>query len=749
MKLANVARRAGLVAASFLMIGAVATWALSVQVARSGWSWANPTPQGNSLFDVDFHGGLGFAVGASGTALKTGDGGATWSGLATGTPADLHRLQIVDPSTLVVLGGNGCVLRRSADGGATFQKIFIVAESNCPDQVQSFYFTDKSNGYLLLHDGSILKTADGGQTFSKQTALPGTPASATGGNAVPTDLYFSSATSGLVVVTPPGGTSLAYTTTDGGVSWTPLTTVPPGSVVTRLYEFDAQTIYAVGPNTLLRSIDGGATFQRRNVGDGLTLTSIHCATPTTCLLTTDQGTLERTTDGGDTATPITASSVPLAAAAFGSPMRAVGVGAAGQMVISSDGGVDYTPLGRDLGATFLELRAGPVPSMALAPATKGQIGVSTDSGATWTLLSVPTSGDIADTSWSDQSTGYAIDARGGLFSTANAGKSWQTLSPGPGGTASAVEALPSGGAVLLVGPRGVRRSVGGGAFQPVAGRPVAQAALDHAQMAGGAVVAWGYATRNLLVSVNAGASWRAMKLPGSKHTRVALAAFVNGAAGYLLDTTQRLWTTGNGGRSWRELIGAGTSAITGMSFGSASDGFLTIRGLAGDPSVAYTLHTVDGGRSWTPQAISPGVLGTAVEADPSHAYAMVAGPGSLGAQRQLFFSASDGSAGSASSLRIGANPPRFRRKALHRAHGRVTVSGVLAGAVGGERVVVSARPLTGGSWSSQVVTAGANGGSFSAGFVIHGSEVFVAQWAGDSGRAGAATAPRVVVVKKK
>jgi hypothetical protein len=44
-----------------------------------------------------------------------------------------------------------------------------------------------------------------------------------------------------------------------------------------------------------------------------------------------------------------------------------------------------------------------------------------------------------------------------------------------------------------------------------------------------------------------------------------------------------------------------------------------------------------------------------------------------------------------------------------------------------------------------VTTAGANGGSFSARFRIRSSEVFVAQWAGDSGRAGAGS--QVLTVK--
>jgi hypothetical protein len=66
----------------------------------------------------------------------------------------------------------------------------------------------------------------------------------------------------------------------------------------------------------------------------------------------------------------------------------------------------------------------------------------------------------------------------------------------------------------------------------------------------------------------------------------------------------------------------------------------------------------------------------------------------------------------------------------------VTVNGTLAGAVGGEEIVVSRRDAAGGAWQHQEVVAGANGGSFTTTWRLSRSSVFVAQWAGDSGRPG-------------
>jgi len=720
----------------------------SVRVPLSGWNWGNPAPQGNDLRAIDFLAGRGYAVGAAGTALRTDDGGVTWSGLATGTASDLSRLQIIDPETVVILGSDGCVLRRSDDGGKTFRKIFIVAEVDCPDRVQAVNFVSKTTGYLVLRDGSLLRTTDSGESFSKQTAIPGTGASATPGGATAKEIVFNSPEAGIAFVTPSeAAPSVAYFTTDAGVSWRPLTI--PAANVERVYRFDATTLYAIGTQTLMRSTDAGLTWTQQGFGAGLVLTSIGCSDATTCLLTTSKGELDRTTDAGATAVTITASSVPLAGAAFASATRAVAVGAAGQTVVSDDAGIDYLPIGGDVGGQFSLVRRGPVASAAFAPGAKGQLALTLDGGASWKVANVSTSADLADTSWPDVKTGYALDVRGGLFRTQNGGLTWQTLSAGPGAAARSVLAVPGATTVLLFGPKGIKRATRGGEFNPVAGRVVPGATLSDGQIAGSAIFAWGVGARQLLVSGDAGASWKAVRLP-TKKTRLRAVSFVSRSKGFVLDTSGRVWRTGSGGRTWTQSLSAGTAQISGISFGSPASGYLSVGGFGGDSANAYVLHTGDGGRSWRPQAIANGAIGPAgvVAADAKHAFSLVrAGNGQAGARR-LFFTANAGDGGSSSPLRIKATPVRFTRKSLRRTRGKVTITGTLGSAIGGEQITVSARAVSGVDWSSRTVPAGANGGSFSATFNVKGPAVFVAQWAGDSGRTGAGTAPLVVTVTK-
>jgi photosystem II stability/assembly factor-like uncharacterized protein len=689
-----------------------AAHAAPVQTSQSGWQWGNPTPQGNTIRAIDFVQGRGYAIGDDGTALRTDDGGGTWTGLPTGTSLDLTRVQAVTPDVVTVLGGDGCVLRRSDDGGKTFRRFYVLTEVGCPEPVAATFFVTPQLGYILLRNGNVLRTSDAGQSFSRVTAIPGTPGSAGGGNATPADAIFTTPDTGIVFLA-----GAAFRTTDAGASWTPEPDVPPANV-RRLKAVDATTFYAFGPNTLLRSADAGQTWQAKPAG-GATITGVSCATPDLCLLTTDRGDrLLRTENGGDSSEPITASTAPLYAAGFPTATRAVAAGAGGATAVSDDAGRNYTPVGGDIAGSFqFGLRLGPAPNIALALGARGQLARTIDNGVTWKAINVATSSDMRDTSFSSADDGYALDVRGGLFRTTNGGASWQPIDPGT--TSAPRGVITSGDTVLLAGPRGIRRATAGGPFSVADSR----ARVDRFDRAGRALFAYGAGT--VVRSTNRGRTWRTVKRPG----RVADLEMTSADAGFALTTDGRVWRTTNGGRRWTDLPAVGTGQGLALAFGSAGDGFLTLRNYPADSGVAYVQRTTDGGKHWRPQRITAGAFpGTEGVISPSggRAYALTSTPAAgNGVFRSLFTTATGGDFGSPSSITLS----RARRS------GRtVTVTGQLRGAQGGEAIVVSSR--VGTRWSEQVVTAGANGGRFTASFRVRGRATFVARWAGDSGRQG-------------
>jgi photosystem II stability/assembly factor-like uncharacterized protein len=686
----------------------------AVQVSQSGWQWGNPTPQGNTIRALDFVQGRGYAIGDDGTALRTDDGGATWSGLATGTSQALTRLQVVTPDTVVVLGGNGCVVRRSDDGGRTFTKMYVLTEINCPEPVVASYFTDPSTGYLFLSNGNVLRTTDKGQTFARVTAIPTTPESSGGGTGVPADALFTGPDAGIVFI---AGTNRAYRTTDGGQSWTPEPDVAAGNVQRLKATGDA--FYAFGPNTLLSSTDAGQTWTAQDA-QGSTITSVNCATLTLCLLTTDRGDRLLRVENG-TVESITASTAPLYAAGFANPSRAVAVGAGGATAVSNDGGRNYTPVGGDIAGSFqFGLRLGPAPNIALALGARGQLARTTDSGLTWKAINVATSSDMRDTSFSTPDDGYALDVRGGLFRTVNGGASWQPIDPGTTATATAV--ITKGTTVLLATTSGIRRATGGGAFDGVKSGKVGS--FDRA---GSTLFAYGSTT---ILRSSDGRKWTKVKAP----KRLADLDMTSAKRGYALDTGGRVWRTTNG-KKWTELAAVGTDDGLSLAFGSANSGYLTLRSWPADNGVAYVQRTTDGGEHWRPQRIASGTFpGTEGVISPNaiRSYALTSTPAAgNNVFRSLFTTSTGGDAGSDSTLKL---------KRGGRSNGRTTVNGQLSGAQGGEPIVVSARAKGSNRWVEQVVTAGANGGRFTAAFRFSKNALFVARWAGDSGRRGAGSA---------
>jgi photosystem II stability/assembly factor-like uncharacterized protein len=698
----------------------------AVSVGHSGWFWGDPLPQGQSLAAIDFAGSRGYAVGNFGTVLRTDDSGAAWSGLRSGTTIPLTRVQAVDANT--VIAGGGCTVRRSVDGGASFQRLpFNSSESSCPATISDFSFVSPTVGFIVLSDGTVIRTDDGGRTFSQRTALPETRASQ--GSFVPQGVAFTSATTGVAVLT--GGGGRIYRTTDGGTSWTLISNAVPQL---RAVEFISPSVgYAVGDQgAFLRTLDGGASFSPRpmtGAANGLRLTSLDCASATTCLMATaDPSRLIRTGDGGNTSTAVSAAPRRLSGVGFSSATRAVAVGESGTTVSSDDAGLNFSPVGQRLASAGTTLRS-VFGNRAYAPGSSGRVARTLDGGATWQSIGVSTAARVADVSFPTPATGFALDSSGSALRTDNAGGSWQLLDTGTSANPAAILALDAN-RILLVGPRGIRRSSNGGqGFSAVGAKSLRRAVLDDVDGGGKAVFAYG--SRTLFVSKDGGRRWAKVRRP--RKVAISDVDFLSSKTGYLLSTRGRVYSTRSGGRRWTEVQSLGTTSVTTLSFSDAKRGFVTSN--VGDPAGNGVLRTTDGGRSWQPQLITDGVLSDVAASGRNSAIAVD------GSNSRFYATTSGGVGGVASRLSLKPSKKRIRRTST------IRVTGKLTPAAGGERVIVAMR--SGTRWARKTVTVASNG-SFTTRWKVRRTSVFVAQWRGDDRRAGdGTTAVKVTRAKAK
>jgi photosystem II stability/assembly factor-like uncharacterized protein len=709
-----------LVAGSLGLAGPSSSLA-AVNGGHSGWSWGSPLPQGETIQAIEFAGTQGYAAGQFGTLLRSEDGGANWAGLVTGTTEDLTHVAVIDSDSAVVAGS--CTVRRSDDQGATFKRLpWTASDERCAAPVAALAFPSDQRGYLALDDGTVFRTSDGGQTWSRRTALTG--GEGTGGKA--TGLAFTADDVGIGI----SSTGLIYRTTDGAGSWTLVKGSP--RPLHGVFFANPSVGYAVGDALeVLKTVDGGLTWTERFAGGGPKLTSIRCAGALTCLAATDTGDrLLRTTDGGDSFSSVTPSTDKVLAAAFPSPTRAVAAGSFGATVASNDAGATWTQVGGRLAGSFTRLRAASS-SLAFAAGKEGTIARTVDGGRSWATIGVTTSEDVYDVSFVSGELGYALDSAGAVLRTENGGISWQILNTGTSARPQAILA-PNADVVLLVGPRGILRSRDGGAeFSRLRGRLVTGPKLFDVDRGGGAIFAYG--SKNMIVSTNKGKSWKKVPLP--KRTLLSAVDFVTSNAGFALGQDGRVFKTRNRGKRWNDLAGVGSDDGVGLSFSSASEGYVVLSRF-GDDASGYVLRTSDSGRTWRPQLVaSKPLLGSGVAAAGSTDFLLTAGS-------SFFYTTSGGDQGDRSSVKIKSRNRKVRRKTT------IRVSGKVSGAATGAEALVARRESGESGWDFQLAKVASNG-TFTTTWKITKTASFVGQWAGDDDQAGDGSLPLTIRARRR
>jgi len=118
----------------------------------------------NNLRRVQFLNSLtGYACGGHGVFMKTVDGGDTWSVVNAGTPFFISGMHFFDVST-GLLGTDDSKVLKTTNGGASFTSFQLPAGSGFSSD---FHFNNANTGYLACGGNKMFKTIDGGSTWSQ------------------------------------------------------------------------------------------------------------------------------------------------------------------------------------------------------------------------------------------------------------------------------------------------------------------------------------------------------------------------------------------------------------------------------------------------------------------------------------------------------------------------------------------------------------------------------------------------------
>jgi photosystem II stability/assembly factor-like uncharacterized protein len=205
---------------------AVGYWGTVLRSTDRGETWERvPTPTDANLYAVAFADARhGWAVGASGTLLRSDDGGRTWERvrveisdeLGDPIPLDspLFGVAATSPTDAWAVGDFGVVLHTR--NGRQWQQVTIpeerFADENIPDRIfNAVRFTDREHGTITGEFGTLLRTGDGGETWTGERQLEG----------VIEDIYlFDVAANGHGVALSTGVGGVSIRTGDGGMQWT-------------------------------------------------------------------------------------------------------------------------------------------------------------------------------------------------------------------------------------------------------------------------------------------------------------------------------------------------------------------------------------------------------------------------------------------------------------------------------------------------------------------------------------------------
>jgi len=266
------------------------------------WRQARTVPVSVALTQVRFVSDkLGWAVGHSGVVLHSADGGDTWQVQLDGVKA---AALIAEAARAAAASGDAAALKHQREAEGLVQ--------DGPDKpFLSLHFADAQRGWVVGAYGLALATTDGGKTWQSLMGRIPNP----GGK----HLYAVGEEDGRLLLAGEQGTLIR--SSDGGASFQRLTTPYTGSFFGALEVADGALLAYGLRGNVWRSADQGATWTRIELAQPVTLSAGLRLADGSLLLADESGRLLR---GDAAATRFAALATPLPTGLTGMVLAADG-----------------------------------------------------------------------------------------------------------------------------------------------------------------------------------------------------------------------------------------------------------------------------------------------------------------------------------------------------------------------------------------------------------------------------------------
>ncbi|MGM0586899.1 MAG: YCF48-related protein [Bacteroidota bacterium] len=393
--------------------------------AGANWTETN-VGESNTLYSISFASTTrGVVVGFGGTIARTDNGGQDWL-LDDFTTTRLSSVVTLNTTTAIAIGSDETILRFSEANDTEPLVADFSADVTSGNQPLTVHFTDASSGNITSWSWEF----GDGKTSSEQH---------------PSHSYTEAGTFTVKLTVSDGTNSVSETKTDYiSVSesivadppaerhWKWLNPLPQGNSLWDVDSPDGTTAYAVGSaGTILKSTDGGDSWTLlTTINTEEVLYGVHFLDANTGFVAGENKAVFKTTDGGDTWASIPASyTTYFNTVHFLNSQKGFIAGGSGTIQMTTDGGASWSTVthpGHNYYLNdihFLDDQTGFIVGGNSAYDT-ADILKTTDGGNNWTLIDSPVDNQLTSVYFIDDQIGFIVGYYGTLLKTTDGGDTW-------------------------------------------------------------------------------------------------------------------------------------------------------------------------------------------------------------------------------------------------------------------------------------------------------------------------------------
>ena len=225
---------------------------------------------------------IGFTIGATGTILKTNNGGINWNIQSSNITDFLYSVFFINANTGWISADNGKTLKTN-NGGNNWTLI----QSPVNISLYSVYFLNEITGWISGNSGTVIKTTNGGINWIQLNT-----------NSLASGLYFIRFNDINTGWSVGYGANSIIKTTNGGLNWFSQLNGGNGRLAS-LYLNDINVLLTTGDGgNVFKTTNSGNNWIQYNTGVSSILNSIYFTNSNTGWVSGYDGKILKSTNGG-------------------------------------------------------------------------------------------------------------------------------------------------------------------------------------------------------------------------------------------------------------------------------------------------------------------------------------------------------------------------------------------------------------------------------------------------------------------